>query len=109
VEAGAKRRFSNRPLRDLTRHETSIRCLTQTGRAFHEKTATVRVVRVLRGTCTGEVLRVRTRTGLVFFDRHLEAGDAGVLFLKASPRGDFESAYPGGFALFEKGKFTPVL
>ena len=78
---------------------------TQDTRGLLEKVATVRVVRVLRGTYSESVLRVRTRTGLVFFDRHLAAGDGGVLFLKPSARGDFEAAYPGSFALFPEGAF----
>jgi hypothetical protein len=68
----------------------------------------VKVIAVLRGTYTERVLKVRTRTGLVFFDRHLEVGDAGVLFLKPSARGDFEAAYPGSFALFQEGTFKPA-
>lgn len=80
---------------------------THDGPGFHEKLATVRVVAVLRGTYTEKVLKVRTRTGLVFFDRHLEVGDGGVLFLKPSPYGDFEAAYPGSFALFQEGTFKP--
>jgi hypothetical protein len=75
--------------------------------AYTERLAMVRIVRVLQGTYTESTLRVRTRTGLVFFDRHLKVGDGGVLFLKASARGDFEAAHPGSFALFGKGTFTP--
>ena len=74
-------------------------------RGFHEKVSTVRVVAVLRGAYREPSLRVWTRTGLVFFDRHLEAGDGGVFFLKVSPRGGFEAAYPGSFALFQEGTF----
>ena len=69
----------------------------------YEKLSVVRVVSVLQGTYTKPTLRVRTRTGLVFFDRHLEPKESGVLFLKPSQygdAGDYESAYPGSFALF---------
>ena len=87
-------------------HVISVRT-TQRDGAVLEKLATVKVIAVLRGTYTERALKVRTRTGLVFFDRHLEVGDAGVLFLKPSARGDFEAAYPGSFALFEEGTFKP--
>jgi hypothetical protein len=81
---------------------------TQNDRAFLEKLSTIQVGAVLHGQYTERILRIRTRTGLVFFDRHLEAGDGGVFFLKPSPRGDFEAAEPGAFALFEKGTFEPA-
>jgi hypothetical protein len=67
------------------------------------KISTIRVAAVLKGTSMG-TLRVRTRTGLVFFDRHLEVGESGVFFLKVGEGGVFEAAYPGGFALFREGR-----
>lgn len=73
-----------------------------------EKASTIRVVTVLKGTYTQRTLRVRTRTGLVFFDHHLRAGDSGVFFLKPSTGSNFEAAYPGSFALFEEGWVKPV-
>lgn len=68
-----------------------------------EKLSVVRVVSVLRGTAPKPPLHIRTRTGLVFFDRHLEPGDSGVFFLRPSENGTFEAAYPGSFALFQQG------
>jgi len=72
----------------------------QSGRGLLEKIATIKVVTTFYGTYSGKVIRVRTRTGLVFFDRHLAAGEGGVFFLKPSSRGDFEAAYPVSVALF---------
>jgi hypothetical protein len=69
--------------------------------AVLEKLSTMRVATVLRGTFRERTLRIRTRTGLAFFDRHLVPGENGVFFLKPAPRGEFEAAYPGSFALFE--------
>jgi hypothetical protein len=68
-----------------------------------EKLSTVRVVTVLKGTYAKRTLRIRTRTGFAFFDRHLRPGDSGVFFLTPSTGSDFEAAYPGSFALFENG------
>lgn len=78
----------------------------QNGHGLLEKVATIKVATTLYGTYSGKVIRVRTRTGLVFFDRHLVAGDGGVFFLKPSSRGDFEAAYPGSLALFQTGTFN---
>ena len=83
----------------VTGHVLSTRT-TLNDRGLFEKLSTVRVVTVLRGTWREHTLRVRTRTGLVFFDHHLAPGESGVFFLKPSPYGDFEAAYPGSFALF---------
>jgi hypothetical protein len=73
-----------------------------------EQHATLRIASVLRGTVTARTLRVRMRTGLVFFDRMLVKGDSGVFYLK-SVQGDlFEAAYPGSFALFRNGMVQPL-
>lgn len=79
---------------------------TPNTRGFTEKIVTVKVAKVLKGAYAKPYLRVRTRSGLVFFDRHLAAGDGGVLFLKPSEKGTFEAAYPGSFALFQQGTFA---
>ena len=76
---------------------------TMPDRTVRIKIATVRVVSVLRGNYSRRTLQVRTQVGLVGFDRELSAGDSGVLFLTPSSDGVFEAAYPGSFALFEKG------
>lgn len=69
-----------------------------------EKVSVIRVVTVLRGTYTKPTLRIHTMTGLIAFDQHLRPGDSGVFFLAATDRqkGDYESAYPGSFALFDR-------
>lgn len=73
-----------------------------------ETRVSVRVAAVLRGRFDPrKTLEVRTRSGLVFFDRRLERGDAGVLFLRPIGNGEYEAAYPGSFALFERGTFVP--
>jgi hypothetical protein len=77
--------------------------ITQSGSGVLEKISIVRVVSVLQGAYVESSLRVRTRTGLVFFDRHLDPGDTGVFFLKRISHGPFEAAYPGSFALFQRG------
>lgn len=75
--------------------------------AVLEKRSTVRIITVLRGTAPKGTLHIRTRTGLVFFDRHLLPGDSGVFFLKPAPGGMFEAASPGSFALFQQGTVAP--
>jgi len=75
---------------------------TISSNGLYEKLSVVRVTALLRGKYTQPQVRVRTRSGLVFFDRHLEPDDSGVFFLKPSAYGDFESAYPNSFALFQK-------
>jgi hypothetical protein len=76
---------------------------TRNNNAGIEKVATVRVATVLRGAWREQTLTIRTRTGLLFFDRHFDEGDAGVFFLQPAGNGQFEAAYPGAFAMFERG------
>ena len=81
-------------------------CVTST-RVVHtkptyEELSTIEVAAVLKGT-SAKTIRVRTRTGLIFFDRHLKRGESGVFFLTPSEKGTYEAAYPQGFALFEDG------
>lgn len=78
---------------------------TRSDNATLEKVSTVQVDSVLRGTWGQPVLRIRTRTGLVFFDDHLKPGDQGVFFLTSTPGGLFEQAYPGSVAFFPQGPF----
>jgi len=73
--------------------------------AILEKRSALQVISVLRGSWGQRILHVRTRTGLAAFDRHLKPGDNGVFFLTPLPNGDFEAAYPGSFALFEREWF----
>lgn len=73
-----------------------------------EQHATLRVASVLRGTITARTIRVRMRTGLVFFDRMLVKGDSGVFYLKRVQNDLFEAAYPGSFALFRNGMVQPL-
>ncbi|HEX7830263.1 MAG TPA: hypothetical protein VF787_11435 [Thermoanaerobaculia bacterium] len=75
-------------------------------RGFTETIVTVKIAKVMKGAYARPYLRIRTRSGLVFFDRHLAVGDGGVLFLKSSTNDAFEAAYPGSFALFQQGTFT---
>lgn len=86
----------------VTGYVTSTRTVLDAP-AVLEKRSVVRVVSVLRGTPPKPPLRIRTRTGLVFFDRHLQPGDSGVFYLKPSVDGTYEAAYPGSFALFQQG------
>ena len=71
--------------------------------AFVEWRAVVRVESVLRGTYVSERLDLRLRRGLVFFDRKLARGDAGVFFLRAAEGGFFRSEHPAAIALFQPG------
>jgi len=73
-----------------------------------EQMAVIRVASVLKGTYPERTLRVRTRVSLVFFDRTLARGDAGVFYLKKTPEGFYEAAYPGSFALFQNGLVRPL-
>ena len=81
---------------------------TISSNGLYEKLSVVRITSVLQGKYAQKDVRVRTRSGLVFFDRHLEPGDSGVFFLKPSPYGDFGSAYPNSFALFQKQTVKPL-
>ena len=67
-----------------------------------EQMSTITVAAVLKGT-SAKTIRVRTRTGFLFFDRHLKRGESGVFFLKPAEKGTYEAAYPQGFALFRDG------
>jgi len=58
---------------------------------------------VLQGSLPAHRITVRVREGLVFFDRRLKRGDAGVFFLVAGENAVWDAAYPGSFALFEAG------
>ena len=73
-----------------------------------EQHATLRIASVLRGTITARTIRVRMRTGLVFFDRMLVQGDSGVFYLNRVEGDLFEAAYPGSFALFRNGMVQPL-
>lgn len=72
-----------------------------------EYSATVQVLDVLRGDPALKQVRLRLRTSLVHFDLLVERGDSGVFFLKPSDDGAFEAAYPGSFALFQRGVVKP--
>jgi hypothetical protein len=73
-----------------------------------EQHATLRIASVLRGTITARTIRVRMRTGRVFFDRLLVKGDSGVFYLKRVQNDLFDAAYPGSFALFRNGTVQPL-
>jgi hypothetical protein len=73
-----------------------------------EQHATLRIASVLRGTITARTIRVRMRTGLVFFDRMLVKGDSGVFYLNRVQGDLFEAAYPGSFALFRNDTVQPL-
>ena len=63
---------------------------------------TVKVASVMKGVYRAATLTIRTRQGLVHFDRDLRRGDAGVFFLREGERGNFELAHPAAAALFER-------
>ena len=79
------------------------RKLVQDSPGITEYEATVIVTGVLRGKPGLAKIRLRLRTGLVFFDRLVEPGDSGVFLLKPTEKGAYEAEYPGSFALFQPG------
>ncbi|HVR39382.1 MAG TPA: hypothetical protein VMU84_09815 [Thermoanaerobaculia bacterium] len=81
----------------------TVRTVTKDDRLL-EAVATIKVTSVLSGSrTTPSTVRIRLRRSFINFDRWLAPTDSGVFFLIRSDNGQFEAAYPGAFALFEKG------